>query len=62
MPVGFGPAPGPRNLPAAQRHRRFDKQAVTLTLSAVTDRAMLGALLPRGFEVSAGWPGEGSTS
>ena len=54
MPVGFGPAPGPRNLPAAQRHRRFDKQAVTLTLSAVTDRAMLGALLPRGFEV----PGE----
>ncbi|MBT2135350.1 acetoacetate decarboxylase family protein [Croceibacterium sp. LX-88] len=46
MPVGFGPAPGPRNLPASQRHRRFDKKATSLTLSAVTDAEPLAALLP----------------
>ena len=27
MPVSFGPAPGPRNLPEAHRHRRYDKKA-----------------------------------
>ncbi len=52
MPVGFGPAPGPRNLPEAERHRRFDKKAVTLTLSAATDGEMLGALLPGGCALS----------
>ncbi|MGX7894933.1 acetoacetate decarboxylase family protein [Tsuneonella sp. HG222] len=52
MPVGFGPAPGPRNLPADQRHRRFDKKAVTLTFSAATDGAMLSALLPDGFTLA----------
>lgn len=46
MPVGFGPAPGPRNLPASQRHRRFDKKATSLTLSAVTEAGPLAALLP----------------
>jgi hypothetical protein len=48
MPVGFGPAPGPRNLPESQRHRRFDKTAVLLTLSAATEADPLAALLPRG--------------
>jgi hypothetical protein len=51
MPVSFGPAPGPRNLPASQRHRRFDKHAVVLTLSAFTDADALGALLPPGFVI-----------
>ena len=51
MPVGFGPAPGPRNLPASQRHRRFDKQATTVTFSAVTDAAALAALLPAGMKL-----------
>jgi hypothetical protein len=49
MPVGFGPAPGPRNLPASQRHRRFDKLATSLTLSAVTEAEPLAALLPAGM-------------
>jgi len=52
MPVSFGPAPGPRNVPEAQRHRRYDKNTLTLTLSAVTDAAALAALLPPGFEVT----------
>ena len=49
MPVEFGPAPGPRNLPASQRHRRFDKKATSLTLSAGTDAGLLAALLPNGM-------------
>jgi hypothetical protein len=49
MPVSFGPAPGPRNLPEAQRHRRYAKDALTLTLSAATDADLLGELLPSGF-------------
>jgi hypothetical protein len=51
MPVSFGPAPGPRNLPAEHRHRRYDKRTVTLTLSADTDADALARLLPRGFAV-----------
>jgi len=51
MPVGFGPAPGPRNLPASQRHRRFDKTAISLTLSATTEAVPLAALLPAGVTV-----------
>jgi hypothetical protein len=49
MPVSFGPAPGPRNLPAAKRHLRFEKQTTTLSLSALTDADQLGRLLPEGF-------------
>jgi len=49
MPVGFGPAPGPRNLPASQRHRRFAKKATSLTLSAATEAGPLAALLPAGM-------------
>nr|WP_166179633.1 acetoacetate decarboxylase family protein [Altererythrobacter segetis] len=51
MPVSFGPAPGPRNLPEAHRHRRYEKNALTLTLSAATDPDLLAALLPQGFAV-----------
>lgn len=49
MPVSFGPASGPRNLPADQAHRRDEKKVATLTLSARTDPDMLAALLPEGF-------------
>ena len=49
MPAGFGPAPGPRNLPAAERHRRYEKTTTTLSLSAETDSQMLSKLLPPGF-------------
>jgi len=51
MPVSFGPAPGPRNLPEPQRHRRYDKNTLTLTLSARTDPVALGRLLPSGFTI-----------
>jgi hypothetical protein len=49
MPVSFGPAPGPRNLPAEHRHRRYEKKVISLTLSARTDEAQLARLLPLGF-------------
>lgn len=51
MPVSFGPAPGPRNLPADQAHRRYEKKIVTLSLSARTDGAKLAGMLPDGFSV-----------
>lgn len=49
MPISFGPAPGPRNLPADKDHLRYRKETTTLSLSARTDAAMLRALLPQGF-------------
>lgn len=49
MPVSFGPAPGPRNLPADKAHLRYRKQVASLSISARSDAAMLGALLPDGF-------------
>jgi hypothetical protein len=51
MPVEFGPAPGPRNVPERHRHRRYEKDTLALTLSALTDAEALGRLLPRGFEL-----------
>jgi len=51
MPVPFGPAPGPRNLPAAHRHRRYEKNTLTLSLVAQTDEVALGHLLPPGFAI-----------
>jgi len=53
MPVSFGPAPGPRNLPEAHRHRRYDKSTLTLTVSARTDSEALARLLPAGFTAEA---------
>lgn len=51
MPVSFGPAPGPRNLPEVHRHRRYEKLSSTLTVSAATDADMLADLLPQGFAI-----------
>ena len=51
MPVSFGPAPGPRNIPAVHRHRQYDKKSLTLTLTALTDAEALQRLLPEGFVV-----------
>jgi hypothetical protein len=53
MPVSFGPAPGPRNLPEAQRRRRYEKNTLTLTTSARTEADALAGLLPPGFTVEA---------
>jgi len=49
MPVAFGPAPGPRNLPADKAHLRYRKQATSVSISACTDGDALAALLPQGF-------------
>lgn len=51
MPLCFGPAPGPRNLPQEQRHRRYTKDIHSVTLAAHTDAAMLQALLPAGLKL-----------
>lgn len=49
MPLCFGPAPGPRNLPQEHRHRRFSKDIYSVTLAAFSDGTMLQALLPVGL-------------
>lgn len=49
MPVSFGPASGPRNIPEKHRHRRYQKNVRTLTVAARTDGASLARLLPQGF-------------
>lgn len=49
MPLCFGPAPGPRNLPLDQRHRRYTKDIHSVTLAAHSDGAMLQALMPAGL-------------
>ncbi|MXO70440.1 acetoacetate decarboxylase family protein [Alteraurantiacibacter buctensis] len=51
MPLCFGPAPGPRNLPQDQRHRRYTKDIHSVTLAAHSDGAMLQALLPAGLSL-----------
>ncbi|MEN7536699.1 acetoacetate decarboxylase family protein [Aurantiacibacter flavus] len=51
MPRHFGPAPGPRNLPADQRHRRYEKEVVSYTISARTKAERLGAFLPDGLRL-----------
>jgi Acetoacetate decarboxylase (ADC) len=52
MPLCFGPAPGPRNLPREQRHLRFTKDIHSVTLAAHSDGAMLQALLPAGLALA----------
>ncbi len=54
MPVVFGPAPGPRNLPRSRRHLRYAGDALALSVIATCDAAALRALLPERFSL----PGE----
>ena len=49
MPICFGPAPGPRNLPEDKQGERYRKETTTLSLSARSDPALLAAMLPPGF-------------
>lgn len=49
MPRAFGSAPGPRNLPASQRHLQYEKEQVSYTISARTDAGQLSAFLPDGL-------------
>lgn len=52
MPISFGPAPGPRNLPKNMAHRRYEKDVTAISLSARTDGGLLEALLPEGFRLT----------
>ncbi|GAA0273500.1 acetoacetate decarboxylase family protein [Alteraurantiacibacter aestuarii] len=49
MPRCFGYAPGPRNLPVHQRHRRYEKEIAACTMSARTDPDQLAQFLPEGL-------------
>jgi hypothetical protein len=46
MPVHFGPAPGPRNLPADRQATRYAHQRYALSVTARSDADALCALLP----------------
>lgn len=49
MPRCFGYAPGPRNLPVDQRHRQYEKEVASWTISARTDPHQLEQFLPGGL-------------
>lgn len=53
MPSHFGPAPGPRNIPAHVKidHTRYPL-TTTVTLRYLTEQARLEAMLPPGFTVA----------
>ena len=51
MPAGFGPTPGPRNLPTQAEHLRYAGEGTTLSLTARVDRDALAALLPDALEL-----------
>jgi hypothetical protein len=46
MPTVFGPASGPRNVPARRQQHRYAHDRVSLTIEASTDAVALAALLP----------------
>ncbi len=46
MPAGFGPTPGPRNLPADREHLRYTAKSVSISITARTDHDALSAILP----------------
>lgn len=46
MPRWFGPMPGPRNVPADRMTTAGDGDTLSIAVSALTDGAMLQALLP----------------
>lgn len=51
MPRSFGYAPGPRNLPAHQRHRQYEKEVISWTVSARTQADRLERFLPEGLSL-----------
>jgi hypothetical protein len=46
MPTVFGPAPGPRNVPAERAHLRYAKDSIALGVIALTDAQLLSRQLP----------------
>lgn len=52
MPVVFGPAPGPRNLPRSKRALRYDGETLVLSVEALSEAAALQAILPPRFRLS----------
>lgn len=51
MPVVFGPAAGPRNLPSDKEHLRHVKDTMSVSLACLSDRDYLSRLVPAGCEV-----------
>src|SRR5262245_20278887 len=51
MPVVFGPAPGPRNLPRGKEHLRYRSETTAITISARTTSEALARQLPPRFRV-----------
>jgi len=54
MPAVLGPAPGPRNMPRSKAHLRFDGDSLVVSVTALSDAAALGALLPAGCRLAVG--------
>lgn len=53
MPVVFGPAAGPRNLPADKEHLRFVKDTMSVNVACLSDREYLSRIVPPGCDVPA---------
>src|SRR5580693_7597248 len=51
MPAGFGPAAGPRNLPARAEHLRYASERTSVIGTARTDPQALAKLLPPRFRL-----------
>jgi hypothetical protein len=51
MPAGFGPAAGPRNLPARAEHLRYASERTSVIGTAGTDPQALAKLLPPRFRL-----------
>jgi hypothetical protein len=51
MPMGFGPTPGPRNLPAQYEQFRYQVENTTISMTARVERDALASLLPEGLEL-----------
>lgn len=51
MPLGFGPTPGPRNLPERYERFRYQVENTTVSMTARVDRDALAALLPDGLDL-----------
>lgn len=55
-PVGFGPAPSPRQDPNGQRFDWSKSEATTVGVTYRSTKEALDALLPKGYEIDAETP------
>lgn len=52
MPVHFGPAPGPRNVPRDRQRTRYCNRRTVLSVTALCDERSLAKMLPEGCVLS----------